>query len=121
MKVVLLFFLFFINPAYAWSDWDSTDKTLFVASSVAMTADWATTRYAARSDWPGGLYEINPILGKYPHQDKVDLYFVALLVSNYFIADYLKGDMRRWYLTIRIASHGQAANNNINLGMEIRF
>jgi hypothetical protein len=121
MKIILLLFLFFANPARAWSDWSDSDRALFISSSVAMTADWATTRYAARNDWPDGLYETNPILGKYPHQDQVDLYFVTMLISNYFIADYFKGNNRTFYLAIRTVTHGAAAQNNVSLGMRLQF
>ena len=120
-KIILLLFLCVSSPVHAWNNWSESDKALFVASSVAMTADWATTRYAARHNWPNGLHETNIFMGRYPNQDQVDLYFTTLLVANYFIADYFKGNTRTFYLIMRTGVHGSAANKNIGLGMKLRF
>ncbi len=109
------------QSARAWSGWSDTDRALLVASNIALAADWASTRNAARQDWPGGLFEQNFILGRYPHQDKVDLYFIALIATNYLIADNLSTGKRKFYLSIRAITHAHAAHNNVQLGMEIKF
>ena len=112
------------STCYAeWSDWQDHDKALFVASSVAMTADWATTRSYARnwSAYPG-TRETNPILGSYPSTTKVDVYFVVLLVSNYYITDLLPDNaVRSIYLTVRTYDHASAARHNLSLGWQLRF
>lgn len=119
--ILITILLILSFPAHAWSDWSTTERALFTASSAAMIADWATTRNAARHDWPGGTYEQNIVLGRYPHQDRVDIYFVTLLITNYFIADYLPGDHRKFYLSVRALTHADAARNNIEIGWKIRF
>lgn len=103
-----------------WNEWDSTDQALFVASSLAITADWATTRYGVRSPVKG-VYETNPILGKYPTTSKVDAYFILLLATNYIAADLMPNEYRGLYLTVRTTSHGYAASKNIELGWRMRF
>jgi len=119
--VCLLLLLFSAHVHADWDDWTQETKTLFVASQLAITADWATTRNAARQDWPNGTYETNIILGHYPSTDKVDLYAIALLVSNYYITDWLPPNRRSIYLTIRTISHGAAAAHNVSLGFRLSF
>ena len=120
--ITALLLSLFITTAYAgWDTWDTDTKTLFVASQLAIAADWATTRNAARRNWPNGIYETNKILGPYPSTDRVDLYMITLLVSNYYITDWLPANRRGMYLTIRTIGHGAAAANNISLGLHLLF
>jgi hypothetical protein len=124
MKKIITIIIAFIslNCHAGWDDWSDFDKKLFVASQLAITADWATTRYGSRhfDDMPGHK-ESNMILGPYPSTRKVDLYFVGMLVSNYYIADYVDPKWRGFYLTIRTVSHGTAASHNASLGWHMRF
>ena len=92
---------------------------MFVASSLAITSDWATTRNMS-GRYNEGYYETNPILGRYPSRDRVDLYFIGLLVSNYYLADFA-GRYRISYLGLRTITHGYAAVNNIEIGLHLRF
>jgi hypothetical protein len=111
-----------LNCNAEWNNWSDTDKTMFVVSQVAMTMDWATTRYGSRhyNELPH-LHETNVFLGNRPSTDKVDLYFIGLLVSNYYIADYIHPSMRGFYLGVRTATHYNAAKNNVSLGWQMKF
>ena len=111
-----------LNCKAEWDKWSDTDKTMFVVSQVAMTMDWATTRYGSRhySELPH-LRETNVFLGNRPSTDKVDLYFIGLLVSNYYIADYIHPSMRGFYLGVRTATHLTAAKHNMTLGWQMKF
>ena len=121
MRALLLSLLLLVpSAAWAWEDWDRETKTMFVASSIAITADWATTRNAADQGWPG-VRETNPILGDYPSTSEVDVYMIGLLVTNYFITDWLPEEYRNFYLGVRIFTAGGAAYNNAQLGFGIRF
>jgi hypothetical protein len=124
MKKIIITIIAFIslNCHAGWDDWSDFDKKLFVASQIAITADWATTRYGSRhyAELPH-LKESNVILGPYPSTRKVDLYFVGMLVSNYYIADYVDSKNRTFYLTIRTVAHGAAAINNVNFGWQMKF
>ena len=102
-----------------WATWSTDEQRMFVASSIAITADWATTRDISQR-YDEGYYEKNIALGPYPSKDRVDLYFIGLLVSNYYLADY-SDKYRFYYLTLRTATHGYAAVNNVNIGLRIRF
>ena len=121
MKIILLSIIFlFTSHAHAqWSTWTDDEQRMFVASNIAIVADWATTRDITRR-YDEGYYEKNMILGPYPSKDRVDLYFIGLLVSNYYLADYTN-KYRFYYLTLRTATHGHAAINNVNIGIRLRF
>jgi hypothetical protein len=119
---LILIFTFSISHA-EWQDWSTTDRSLFVASQLAITADWATTRYGARHQIIN-TWETNPVLGKYPSTAIVDLYFIGLLVSNYYIADWVDDDYRGLYLSFRTITHGYAASHNTQnpvVGWRMRF
>ena len=121
MRAILLSLLLLIpSAAWAWEDWDRETKTMFVASSIAITADWATTRNMS-GRYDEGYYEKNPILGKHPTTTEVDLYMIGMLVSNYFITDWLPKEYRMFYLGVRTISHGSAAHNNMQIGLRLQF
>jgi hypothetical protein len=122
-RIIITIFAILTTNCYAgWESWSDTDRKLFVASQIAITADWATTRYGVRNrDNLPGLRESNIILGPYPSTDRLDLYFVVMLVSNYYIADIVPDDDRKLYLTVRTVSHGLAARHNVQAGWQLRF
>ena len=121
MKIILIsILLLFTSNEYAqWSTWADNEQRMFVASNIAIVADWATTRDISKR-YHEGYYEKNMILGPYPSKDRVDLYFIGLLVSNYYLADYTN-KYPFYYLTFRTATHGHAAINNVNIGIRLRF
>jgi len=122
-SIITIIFAVLTTNCYAgWESWSDSDRTLFVASQIAITADWATTRYGVRNrpSLPG-IRESNIILGPYPSTDRLDLYFVTMLVSNYYIADRLPSDNRGLYLIVRTVSHGLAAQHNVQVGWQMRF
>jgi hypothetical protein len=115
-KILLLLTFLLPTSSFAeYSDWNDDDKKLFIASNIALALDWATTRRMADKNWPDGLYETNVILGRTPHKDTLDLYFIGLVISNYFITDMVPKEHRSTYLTIRIVTHGAAGINNHSL------
>ena len=123
MKYILILFLsLFMTPAYAeFKDWSPLTKTLFVSSQIAITADWATTRDAAKRNYPNNIYETNPILGRHPTTAQVDAYMVGLLISNYYVTEWFPEKWRPLYLAVRIVSATHAAKNNMALGLNLRF
>jgi len=121
MKIILLLIIFlFTSHAHAqWSTWTDDEQLMFVASNIAIVADWTTTRDITYR-YSEGYYEKNIILGPYPSKDRVDLYFIGLLAANYYLTDYL-GKYRIYYSLYRTAVHGHAAVNNVTLGLRLRF
>ena len=121
----LILLLFTTTSQADWQDWKDRDRALFVASQLAITADWATTRYASRhwDQFRSTSQESNIFLGPYPSTAKVDLYFIGLLVSNYYITDWMpNNNYRTFYLGVRTYVHGQAAHNNqVMFGWRAQF
>ena len=125
LSVLLLFFVLIKSSHAEWENWKEQDRYLFVASEVAMMADWATTRYGVRhfKDTHYNYYETNFMLGKYPSMKTVDIYMTTMLVSNYYIADWIpdKDNYRSFYLGFRTLDHGLAARHNLQFGWHLRF
>ena len=121
MKNVLLsIILLFSSQAHAqWDTWTQDEQRMFIASNIAITADWITTRNMT-SRWGEGYYEKNNILGPYPSRDRVDLYFIGLLAANYYVADYF-GKYKIYYFAYRTTEHGYAAISNHNIGLRLSF
>ena len=119
-NIILSIILLFSSSAFAqWDTWADDEQRMFVASNIAIVADWATTRNMT-SRWNEGYYEKNVILGPYPSRDRVDLYFIGLLAANYYVADYF-GKYKIYYFVYRTATHGAAAINNHNIGLRLSF
>jgi hypothetical protein len=121
--IKIIFALLATNVYADWDSWSESDRRWFVASQIAITADWMTTRYGVihRNELNPHLYESNRILGPYPSVGRVNLYHVIMLVGNYYIADALPNDQRGFYLFVRTATHGWAAQHNIQAGWQLRF
>jgi hypothetical protein len=120
---IFLSILFLLLPTHSYAeynDWSDTDKKLYIASQVAIAGDWMTTRYGSRHPIYN-THETNMFLGMHPSVGKVNNYFVGLLVSNYYITDYVDPKYRSLYLAFRITTHGSATIHNINLGWKLAF
>ena len=102
--------------ARAWTDEEKIWGT--VAGSM-MLGDWTTTRYGSRH-WHEGYYEKNVILGKQPHTDKVDLYFLVAIPAAYLAADYFS-DYRKIILMSLSATELVMIGNNLSIGLKLKF
>lgn len=81
----------------------AVSRGALVASTVALAADWQTTRCFAGYGWiaDGSLFEEqNPIMGVAPDTRRVDLYFAAVAALN-VLAWYLTP--RRWRIMLPLA------------------
>ena len=115
---ILLLLSFNVNAG--WEDWTPEQRRWYVASNVLLVADWGTTRDMTRR-YNEGYRELNPILGSRPSTDKLDLYFVTVLIGHYFATDYFKGRDREIYLYTITGVEGAAVANNLNIGLRLRF
>lgn len=110
-----MFIMYSFGARADWNQWPESTKTLFVASQVAITADWITTRNGLKDEYfkCNCFYETNPLLGPSPSVEVIDLFFVGSLVINYLIVDYISTPFRRdLYLSLRTIFHARAAINN---------
>jgi hypothetical protein len=124
--LILVLALLFTTSANAdCSRLTEEDQKWFVASNIAIFADWQTTRDLARRT-NEGYREVGPIakqfIGSEPTIARVDAYIATRFLINYYIACRLENsEFKHTYLIVTTASHGLAATNNYNIGLRIRF
>lgn len=115
--VSLLFLIPSVSHAFM-DDWDQYDKLLLAGYSATWFVDYGQTREIAVND---SYYEKNPILGRYPSQEDVNVYFVGSYLLNLFVADTLDGWWRKGYLAAWLLCHLDAALHNERAGLSINF
>lgn len=122
MKKLLVCICLLFSPLVkaGWEDWTEEQKKWYLASNIMLVADWSTTRDMTRR-YDEGYREYNPILGPKPGTNKLDLYFVTVLIGHYFLTDYLQGRNREIYLYTITGVEGAAVANNFNVGLRLRF
>jgi len=89
-----------------------------VIVSGLIIADWLQTREIARSD---EFYETNPILGRHPSQSEVNQYFLACLVGYNLLTYHLKPEGAKWFSLAIGISQANTVQQNLSLGIEIKF
>jgi hypothetical protein len=99
--------------------WTGEEKAWLGTAAAFTVTDWATTRDLTRR-YNEGYYETNPILGKHPSTDRVDLHFISFGLAGYFLADYLD-EWRLPWLRIWTTTGIYYTNRNLNLGLKIKF
>lgn len=115
----LLILCMLISPLAYGDEWSKTDIALESVYATLHTIDYLETRQIARNDH---YYEsINPILGKNPSQDKVDIWFCSMMAAQYIIADRLPSKWRKLWISSGIVVEGSMVRKNIKVGMKIRF
>lgn len=127
--IILLLILFIIGIAFcsrceAADPWSTQDKLLQGAVAVAVIGDWAQTRWMAERDWDwdrGKFEERNPILGKHPHRDRVDLIAGTGLILHTVVTHYLPAKYRPYWQGFFIFSHGVCIGHNAGNGAGFSF
>jgi len=121
VKILLSTLLILISwPVQAWESWTTEQRQWYVASNAVIIADWATTRNLSRR-YEEGYHERNALMGRQPHQDRVDLHFVSVLIGHYFLTDYFQGKDRTIYLQIFTTMSGVTVAGNISIGLKLKF
>lgn len=118
-----LFILLFIStPAFA-SDWTAADTKREAVYLTLHFIDYKQT--LAIPDrckiFGGSCRELNPILGKYPHEDKVAAYFVGAAVLQYTIARALPAEYRKAFQYISIGCGLGFVAHNFSIGIKAKF
>ena len=125
MRILLTVLLtLFVNNCWAgWDTWSDDDRKLFIASNIAIAADWGTTLDIARN--PTKYREAGPIaktiIGDHPSVSDVNRYFIVRSLLNYYTADLVGDKDRSLYFMIVIGTHGFAGIHNYQAGLRIRF
>ena len=119
-KILSVLLVLFSTLTYADNrSWTGEEKA-WLGTAVAFTVtDWATTRDLSRR-YNEGYYENNPILGKHPSTDRVDLHFISAGLISYMIADNLDQN-RKTFLKAWTAVGIFYTNRNLNIGLKMKF
>jgi hypothetical protein len=137
MKIVLFVFIFLLicssvsQAEYKFAqNWSWADTTLEGTFIVLAVIDWGQTRNLVQK----GRTEINPLLGKHPSLDEVNILIPLGIVAHGLIAMSLKPvyhfevfsykfdiPARRWWQIGFIGIEGVAVWNNCNAGLIIEF
>jgi len=86
MRVILFLLLLIPSVAWAWEDWDKQTRDNFWRTTNWIMLDWHSTDMIAATGWDG-YREKNKIMGPYPSQGEVALYFAARIGLNYWMHD----------------------------------
>ncbi|MDD5048442.1 MAG: hypothetical protein PHH09_05880 [Methanoregulaceae archaeon] len=117
MVVVVILMVCFSLPVYA-DKWTKEDMAWQGAALLAIGVDWLQTKEIARND---EYTETNPILGDYPSQNDVDLYFLGCGIVHTAISYYLPKKYRRYWQCVWVGIEVGHISHNINAGVRINF
>jgi len=86
VRVILFLLMLIPSAAWAWEDWDKQSRDNFWRTTNWIMLDWHSTDMIASRGWDG-YREKNIIMGPYPSQGEVALYFAARIGLNYWMHD----------------------------------
>jgi len=118
LSILIVVFFLSVAPAYCGDEWTMEDTEFQVAVLAIKTIDWLQTKEIARNP---DYYEINPILGKHPSQNEVDLYFACSAIGHTVVAYYLPKKYRRIWQYVFIGISTGLVCHNYNAGIRINF
>lgn len=99
--------------------WSKQDIACEVTWQLLHGIDWLQTRKIARN--PDKYHEVNPLLGRHPSTEKVDMYFAAGAIAHVVITDHIPPKHRWFWHMISISISGLLVNQNFNIGLGIEF
>lgn len=111
-----MFFLFSSPlPADPWTRTDTYHQGAFL---TVLAVDWLQTKEINGTD---GVCELNPVLGKHPRQNTIDLYFAGCALGHTAIAYHLPQPYRKWWQYVWIGAEVGTIGHNYHAGIRIRF
>ena len=132
MKLFIILLLVFCSTA-ASANFDSAarSKTIVNASALLMAVDWLQTLDIERH--PGDplnypytkpLHETNPILGRHPTRQTINLYFVSKLAFHFWINNSnttLSKKVQPYWNVFSVVDSSYHVQRNYELGLEVKF
>jgi hypothetical protein len=115
--MIVLILLVCASPAYT-SEWTGTDLGLQSIDAGLMYIDWKQTSQFSKNP---KYYELNPIIGKHPSQDKINAYFITSLLLKTLIANELPHPQRTWWQVFIISVSMICIYRNESIGIGIQF
>lgn len=114
--VIVLVILFCGCAGNPWRQEDTLRQTAFVGIT---TIDWMQTRQIA--DNPNKFYETNPILGRHPSKNEINLYFAGSVLAHTAIAAALPHGWRDWWQSLAIGLETGVVAHNASIGIRVGF
>ena len=99
-------------------EWTRSDTYREATYLTLLAIDWSQTRNFLRDPH---YYELNPILGKHPSQDKVDAAVILTGLGHYLIARILPTEYRKAFQYVAIGVELGAVTHNYSIGVEIKY
>lgn len=113
--VAALLWIFAAPTNARGDDWTRGDTAMEAAVITVIAVDWMqTSNFANR---PDEFYEMNPILGSFPSQTRINLTIGATMIAHAVIARALPQPYRRAFQAITIAMELGATSNNAMNGV----
>ena len=121
LLVLVLIGLPLCSEDRAGDEWDTYDKSLFVAHQIIRTVDMFQTQdiYNQKE-----FYEMNPVIDTGVDRfgtHFIPIYFVGMAVAEYFIADALPSNYRKAFLTVGSAVSVGLVYHNKAAGLNMSF
>lgn len=118
--LILSFFLTLCaKPANCFDAMRGEDWSRQAAFTILEIADWLQTKEGIK--YPTKYREINPFINSNPTTANIDRYFVACIVGNALITYVLPEKYRDKWQIVGISLQAYTVNNNLNLGIKIKF
>lgn len=96
-------------------NWTKEDTNREIVYSVLHVVDWQQTRTIAAN--PERYKELNPLLGKHPSIQEVDIYMASSLLAHIGIAYILPLKWREAFQYVTIGERGSTVYGNIRIGI----
>lgn len=103
---------------YSWTAKDTSLEIIYAASHAM---DWSQTLHISRN--PQTYFELNPIMGPHPSEDKVKAYFALTLIAHAAMAYMLPPPYRTIWQSFWIGVETLAVQHNraMGLGLSMHF
>jgi hypothetical protein len=118
MKALLLLILLWTSVCEA-NDWNLDDTMREVVWQTVNVIDWGQTLEIARN--PEDYREYNPVLGKHPSVENVNLYMLSGAIGHSIVSYVLPKKARMYWQYITIGLSGACVINNASMGIRIKF
>lgn len=118
-SMIIFAFLLQSSITYGKDEWTKIDSAYQALFLILDSADWLQTREIARN--PKYYEQYNPILGKHPSVEQVDLYFATMAVFHTLISYHLPTNLRRKFQLLSIGVEAGCIIHNFNIGIDIKF
>lgn len=123
MKLQILILVMLLIPLSATakekSKWTTLDTVLQLTYTTLHVMDWSQTLHISRNH--DKFSEANAILGPYPSEGKINVYFATTLALHCMASYYLSKPYRTIFQITWIAIQYNRVQHNRNIGIGINF